>query len=233
MFKGLKARFKRLPRWVKGTLVAGGIGFISLILFIASISIYISNKFSSRIHDNIADVPFGYTALVLGTSSKLSSGQPNLYFENRMNAATMLYHSGKVDKIIVSGDNSEIYYNEPRDMKNALIEMGVHPDDIILDYAGFRTFDSVVRVKEVFGQNKIVVVSQKFHIQRALFIAEAKGIEAIGFVSEDPNTTIKTKLREYPARVKAFLDCYIIRTKPRFLGEPIDINTVNDTLAVR
>ena len=120
----------------------------------------------------------------------------------------------------MSGDNSVSNYNEPLEMFGVLIGMGVDPEDIVLDFAGFRTFDSMVRAKEVFGLNSFIVVSQEFHVERAIFIANAKDIQITAFTAKDP---FNTTWREYPARVSAFLDCYIIKTKPHFLGEKIDV----------
>ncbi len=129
----------------------------------------------------------------------------------------------EIKKILVSGDNSRSSYNEPREMFDALVDKGVEPGDIYLDYAGFRTFDSMVRAKEVFGLSNFIVVSQEFHCERAIYIAASKQIDAIGYSAKDPFLSTKTIIREYPARVNAFLDCYVINTKPHFLGEKIDI----------
>ncbi len=193
---------------------------LSGILILFSIYGYIGLNSNVKIHSEVEDLPNYRIALVLGTSVKLADGGENLYFSKRMEAAHSLYKTGKVSKILVSGDNGHISYNEPIYMKNALLELGVPDKDIILDYAGFRTFDSMVRAKEVFGLDSIIVVSQRFHLQRAIFIAESKGLNVVGYVAEDPPQTIRTKLREIPARVSAFLDCFILNTQPRFLGEP-------------
>lgn len=169
------------------------------------------------------DIPQTYTALVLGTSHKVMGGNENLYFKYRIEAAAQLYHAGTVTKILLSGDNGTLQYNEPREMRKALIKLNVPDSCIVLDYAGFRTYDSVVRSKEVFGQDSIIIVSQMFHLQRALFIANNKDLVAYGYIAVDPGQSIKTHLREYPARVSAFIDCYILHTKPKYLGEKIHI----------
>lgn len=104
----------------------------------------------------------------------------------------------------MSGDNSVSNYNEPLEMFSALIEMGVDPEDIVLDFAGFRTFDSMVRAKEVFGLNNFIVVSQEFHCERAIYIANAKDIAVTAYTARDPYTSTKTNLREYPARLARF-----------------------------
>lgn len=170
-------------------------------------------------------LPRTHVALVLGTSSKLTNGNPNHYFDYRIDAATDLYESGKVERIIVSGDNRTIYYNEPQQMTRALIASGVPEDRIHSDYAGLRTFDSMVRAQEVFGQDSVIVVSQSFHNERAVYIARHHGIQAWGFNARDVNASMgfKTRVREYFARCKMLLDLYVLNTEPRHLGEPVEI----------
>lgn len=165
-------------------------------------------------------------ALVLGTSKYTRTGNRNPFFAYRIDAAADLYFSGKVKKILVSGDNSLKEYNEPQDMYQALIAKGIPSQDIVLDFAGFRTFDSVIRAKEVFGQESFVVVSQQFHIERAIYIAHSKDMDnVVGYAAKDP-TTARTKmlLREILARTKAVLDCYILGTSPKFLGDKVDMD---------
>ncbi len=126
---------------------------------------------------------------------------------------------------LVSGDNRLKSYNEPKQMQAALLERGVPESAITLDYAGFRTLDSVVRSKAVFGQQKITIISQKFHNQRALFIANRRGVTAVGYNAKDVSFRlgIKIRLREYLARCKAILDIIILNKQPKFLGEKITI----------
>ncbi len=154
----------------------------------------------------------------------MSDGSKNYFFYNRTKAASTLFKSGKIQFVIISGDNSLSYYNEPADMKKELINAGVPDSVIFLDYAGFRTFDSMIRAKEVFGQTKFIVVSQQFHNERAIFIARKYGIEAYGYNAEDVNaySGFKTKIRELFARVKVFIDVYTNK-QPKFLGEKVII----------
>ena len=165
------------------------------------------------------------TCLVLGTSQFLKNGKPNLYFSRRIDACENLWKSGKVKKFIVSGDNRKHSYNEAFDMRIALIRRGIPDSCIHPDYAGIRTLDSVVRSKEVFGQDSILIVSQEFHNQRAIYIAQHRGIYAFGYDAEDVNLRygFKTKLREYFARVKVLVDIHITHKKPRHLGPQIHI----------
>ncbi|AZB00518.1 hypothetical protein EG359_13215 [Chryseobacterium joostei] len=196
--------------------------FVAGIIFIAWANYSIKNESAPLVSYNITDVPETKTALLLGTGKTLSNGMPNAYFYNRIKAATDLYKSGKIQYIIVSGDNSSKDYNEPEDMQFALIQQGVPQDRIILDHAGFRTLDSVVRAKDIFGQTKIVIISQKFHNERAVFLAQKNGIQAFGYNAEDVNkyAGLKTNLREYLAKAKAYWDL-ILGVQPKFGGEKI------------
>lgn len=176
-------------------------------------------------YDDVNAVPYNRVALVLGTSKYLIGGSPNHYFKYRIKAAAELYNNGKVDYILVSGDNATVQYNEPRQMRRALIQAGIPASAIYSDYAGFRTLDSIVRAKEVFGQARFTVVSQAFHNERAIFIARHFGIEAIGFNALDPSAYqgIRTRVREVFARLMGLLDLYVLDKGPKFLGEPIVI----------
>jgi SanA protein len=160
-------------------------------------------------------------ALLLGTARKNLAGGPNQFYAARIEAAAALFHSGKVQGILVSGDNATRWYNEPIAMQKDLIAAGVPAEFITLDYAGFRTLDSVVRAKEVFGQGQIIVVSQRFHAERAIFLARHFGIDASGLAAADPDNIgmLKVRTREVFARVAAILDLVTGR-EPRFLGKP-------------
>jgi SanA protein len=152
----------------------------------------------------------------------------NPHFVHRIDAAVELYRAGKVKHLLVSGDNHKHGYDEPTDMKKALLERGVPESAITLDYAGFRTLDSVVRAKKVFGQDCLVIVSEPFHNARALFLCRHYGIDAVAFNAEPVSTRISrwAHLREYLARVKAVLDLYVFRSRPKFLGEKVPIGVV-------
>ncbi|MFP3592368.1 vancomycin high temperature exclusion protein [Chryseobacterium sp. SIMBA_038] len=191
-------------------------------IFIAWANYSIKKESDASVSYNIADVPETKTALLLGTSKNLNSGLPNAYFYNRIQAAIDLYKSGKIKYIIVSGDNSTKDYNEPEDMLLTLMKYGIPQDRIFLDHAGFRTLDSVVRAKEIFGQTKLVIISQKFHNERAVFLAKKNGIEAYGYNAKDVNkyAGFKTNMREYLAKAKAYWDL-IFGVEPKFGGEKI------------
>ena len=176
------------------------------------------------IYQNIDSIPQNKAGLLLGTSKLLRSGLPNQYFQNRIQATVDLYKAGKIEVVVISGDNSREGYNEPEDMKSELMQRGIPEDKIYLDYAGFRTLDSVVRMEKIFGQKSFTIISQKFHNQRAIYIAHAKGLQAVGYNAEDVNaySGFKTQLREKFARVKLFLDLWTGKN-PKFLGEPVII----------
>ena len=171
---------------------------------------------------DIQKLPNEKVGLLLGTGKFLKNGWKNLYFFNRIDATEQLYKSGKIQYILISGDNSTKNYSEPEDMQAELIKRGIPADKIVLDFAGFRTLDSVVRAKEIFGQNSFIIISQKFHNERAIFLARKYGIEAYGFNAKDVNKYFgfKTKIREYFARVKVFVD-FTLGIEPKFGGEKI------------
>jgi SanA protein len=194
------------------------------IIFTIWINISVSvlgNKYS---YDSIDKIPHSHCGLVLGTSKYLSNGHENLYYLNRIKAAVDLFNNKKIDYIIVSGDNRYKNYNEPVKMFNDLVADGIPKNKIILDYAGFRTLDSVIRGKEVFGQNEFTIVSQPFHNQRAIYIARKRGISAIAFNAEDVSDklSLEVRIREIGARVLLAFDL-IIERQPYFLGERINI----------
>ena len=194
---------------------------VAVIYFSNSI---IENNADGKLYNSTENTPKNKVGLLLGTVKYLSDGRINLYYQFRLDAAVELYKAGKIDFILVSGDNGSKGYDEPTDFKNDLIEAGIPENKIYLDYAGFRTLDSVVRVKEVFGQSSITIISQQFHNERALYLAQHFDIEAIGFNVKGVSgkKALKVQLREYLARVKVFVDI-LLGVDPKFLGEPIEI----------
>ncbi len=201
-----------------------GLSFILLLFFMILANYVVGKTAQDKTYFNVTQIPYNKVGLVLGTSKYLKDGQVNGYFYYRVKAAAELYKHHKINYVLVSGDNGQTTYNEPKEFKNALIELGIPANRIFLDYAGFRTLDSVVRAKTIFGQEKFTVISQKFHNERAIFIAQHFNIEAIGFNAKDVNNFggLKTKLREYLARVKAVWDVFW-DVKPKFGGKPIKI----------
>ncbi|MBK7213580.1 MAG: YdcF family protein [Bacteroidales bacterium] len=178
----------------------------------------------NKVFSEITKLPHNRVGLLLGTSKLLGSGKPNQYFSNRIKAAVELFEAGKIDFIVISGDNSRAGYNEPLDMKNELIRMGIPEEKIFLDYAGFRTYDSVIRMEKIFGQKNFTIISQEFHNRRAAYIAGHFGQNAVGYSAADVDVYngFKTKVREKIARTKVFLD-FLFHKQPKFLGEPVEI----------
>lgn len=213
----LKSRMKWW-KWLKRILLSALIG---VVLLLCISNIWVVNSTKAFVYTDPANLPDHRVALVLGTSNKTTSGQPNDFFVKRMDTAAGLYKLGKIDHFILSGDNRSKFYNEPIEMKKALMSRGIPTEAITLDYAGLRTLDSVIRSKEIFGQDKIIIITQPFHSYRALFISHYYGIDAVAMVTEGPayEQSLKVRVREYFARTKAVLDLYIFKTSPRFLGK--------------
>ena len=198
---------------------------ILILLFAIISNKWVVNSTSDKVFADANQLPENSVGLVLGANPMINGKRHNPYFDNRIKAAVDLYKKGKVKHLLVSGDNHKHGYNEPEEMQKALMAQGVPESAITLDFAGFRTLDSVVRSKKVFQQNKITILSQRFHNHRAIFIANRYGIDAVAFNAADafPGVNTKTDFREYLARCKAVLDLYVLRKKPKFLGEKIDI----------
>lgn len=214
----------RVKKILKRALIILLISIVGIVATIAFANWKISHDSKDFIYNNADSIPAQKAALVLGAARYLGE-IPNLYFSYRIQAAKELYEAGKVKVFVVSGDNRWEHYNEAQDMHDALVEAGV-PDSIItMDYAGLRTLDSVVRMSKIFGQDSFIIVSQKFHNERAIFIARHHGLLAYGYNARDlglNRSSYRTKAREILARVKVFVDI-ITRKEPRHLGDKIDI----------
>ncbi len=195
------------------------------VLAIAFSHILVEQTTKKQIFSSIDALPENHVGLLLGTNKYLDNGNVNRYYKYRIIAAAQLYKRGKIKYIIVSGDNGRKGYNEPAQMRDDLIKKGVPRSHIFLDYAGFRTLDSIVRAREIFGQTEITIISQPFHNKRALFIARNKGVEAVAFNARavSKREGWKVHFREMFARVKLLIDLYIINKQPKFLGEKVEI----------
>jgi SanA protein len=181
---------------------------------------------AGRIFISIETVPANNVGLVLGTSKLTKRGKPNLHFNQRIAAAAALYRAGKIRHLLVSGDNHIASYDEPTDMRDALVAAGVRADAITCDYAGFRTLDSVIRAKEIFNLQRCTIISEKFHCPRALWIAQQHGLDAIAFAAPDvglKSWSLRADVREQLARNWCAVDLYLLHRAPKFLGpkEPI------------
>lgn len=198
---------------------------VLLVLLLVSVS-HILVKHASKDHtyDSVVAIPKHKVGLVLGTVKTLSNGSINLYYKYRVDATVALYNANKIEFILVSGDNGNTLYDEPSTFKKDLIKKGIPENKIFLDYAGFRTLDSIVRAKEIFGLTHLIIISQKFHNERAIYLAKHHEIKAIGFNAKDlpGRYGLKTNLREQLAKTKAVFDiCFNV--KPKFLGHKIKI----------
>lgn len=183
------------------------------------------NTAKDRMYDDVSAIPFNRVGVLLGTNPKGRKGNPNPFYINRIEACAALYKAGKIERVLVSGDNSRATYDEPTCIKEDLIAAGLPDNAIYLDYAGFRTYDSMVRAKEVFGLSSFTIISQPFHNERALYIATRKGLDIVAFNAPDVQLRrwqIRMIVREWLARTKAVLDVYTGK-QPHFLGEPIII----------
>ena len=198
---------------------------VSIPIMYLSVSIY-SKKY---IYDSIEEIPYNDVALVLGTSKYLYNGRVNMYFKFRMDAAYELYKSGKIKFILVSGDNRHRFYNEPKQMRLDLIRLGVDKKHIFLDFAGFRTRDSIIRANKVFNLTNFTIVSQPFHNERAIFIARQKNINAVAYNAHNVRKLYRIRQfpRELAARVLMIFDI-IFNKPPKFYGDNITIEEVSN-----
>lgn len=200
----------------------------SLILFVvilaaigfACCAYLVQQAGKGRVYDRAETIPPREVGLVLGTSAHLGNGMDNPYFKHRIEAAAKLYYLGKVRHLLVSGDNHVNGYNEPQQMKEALVADHVPPGVITLDYAGVRTLDSIVRAKKVFGLERLTIVSQRDHDERALLIARYYGIDAIAYAADDVafHYAVRSHIHEWLAEIKVVLDLYVLHTAPHHLG---------------
>ncbi len=210
----------KVKKLIFRTLLLVGVGLLAL-FFYANYAIAANAE--GKLFDDVATCPKTKVAIVLGASKSLANGNSNPYFAYRMEAAIALYKAGKVKYFIVSGDNHVKGYDEPTDMKMALMAGGVPESAIYLDYAGFRTLDSMERALKVFGQHEVMVISQQFHNERAIYLGEHFGMKVKGFNAKDVGGRgIRTKLRERFARMKVFWDIFW-GVDSRFLGPPVHI----------
>ncbi len=215
--------------WLKLIVTLCAIGVLS----IYGIDRWISWTTQDNIISDIQQVPKFRVAVVLGTSKYLGRTL-NEYYVHRIDAAIDLYNLGKVKRFILSGDNAHRSYNEPRTMMRDLLKAGIPSKNIHLDYAGFRTLDSVVRAKRIFDTDNFLIITQRFHCERALFIAKYHDINATCLAVSGPtkHLGIKTRTREVFARTKAVFDLFLLGTEPKFLGpkEPITFETSEELM---
>lgn len=210
-----------IRRWLKRLRTAVVLGVIAFLVVVAYANITAVWASRGRIFSDVSQVPVTKVGLVFGTTDRVG-GRENLYFRYRIDAATEAFHAGKVETLIVSGDNrSSRYYNEPEKMRQALVARGIPAERIVDDDGGMRTLDSVINAKEIFGADTVLLISQRFQIERAIYLAQAHGINAYGFEARDvkSHAGMKTRIREIGARVKMWLDVNFLNTRPQRLGK--------------
>lgn len=228
-FGGLKMRVEQeiyavdqlLRRWLKRSILIGA----NLLLMLALFYFLVSWVARGATYDKIEDVPVRYAGLVLGCVKKVGA-YDNEFFNTRVDAAAKLYQAGKVQYLIVSGDNHNHGYDEPSDLKAALVAKGVPARKIYCDYAGLHTLDSITRARVIFGQVDCIVISQHFHNERAVYIAKRQGMEdVIAFNAANPSVEAMPAryFRELFSRIKAVLDVEFLHTEPKFLGTRVFI----------
>ncbi|OOF50692.1 hypothetical protein BKK54_06165 [Rodentibacter genomosp. 1] len=204
--------YKKIILWLCG------LSAFFLLIFLV-IDQVISLSVRDRVFENADRLPYRPYGVVLGTSKYVATGKTNDYYTNRLAAAKTLIENQKVSYLLLSGDNRTLQYNEPRNMFRDLRKMGISEDRLFQDFAGFRTLDSIIRADKVFQIPPYTIISQKFHCERALFIARYYDIDAICFTAKQPDIYFGTRIRETFARIKAIFDL-LIGVQPYFLGDP-------------
>ncbi len=199
--------------------------FLALAGFVSAYLIHnlVQKRSGKYIHSDIRTLPSCYTALILGAKVQ-ADGEPSDFLQDRLDAGLELYQQGKIKRFLLSGDHGRKQYDEVNNMKHYLLERGVDTMDIFLDHAGFDTYNSMVRAKTIFLVDSVIVVTQKFHLSRALYIARAKGLKAFGYPADKRQyrSMKRLKFREFIADIKAWGEVLINRS-PHFGGEQIPI----------
>ena len=210
--------------WFKIIKKIALIGFILSAITIILSNLVVNQNAKEKVFTDTSKIPKNKVGLLLGTSKILEGGEENLYFIYRVNAAVKLFKSKKIDFIVISSSYESKYNDNPQDFKIELLKKGIPKNKILLDYGGNRTLNSVIRIKEIYNQQSVTMISQEFHNERAIFLAESYGINAVGFNAKDVTNRLglKTQTREYFARVKVFVDIFF-KIHPKFLGEKVKI----------
>lgn len=199
---------------------------IAIILFTFYCSYAVQKNAEDKTFNDVSKIPYNKVGLLLGTCKTMKDKKTiNPFWKYRLEAAYELWKAKKIDRILISGDNGWHGYNEPQDFLDVFLALGVPDSCLICDFAGFRTHDSVIRCAKVFGQKKVTIISQEFHNDRALYIAQKYKLDAVGYNAKDVGfrNGLRTSIREKLARVKLFLDLYVFNTQPHFLGKSVEI----------
>ena len=220
-----------LGRWLKRIALAL---LVLTLLVVALGNKWVINNTDAYVYNNWALLPENEVGLVLGTSPFASDGKPNPHFKARISAAVELYQLGKVKHLIVSGANPDASYNEPRKMWQALTAAGVPSAAITMDFAGVRTFDSMVRAQKIFGLDRVTIITQQYHAYRAVFIGKKMGMQPVAYAaaSDESGPAFRPYVREVLARMAAIFDLFLLETRPKFLGEPVPLPLGQDSSAL-
>lgn len=216
--KKTKRKYKKILKWGVISLAGGLILGMSLFF---GVQIYVGQSAKDYILSDMSEVPESDAIMILG-ALVFNNGEPSLVLSDRLDCGYELYSRGKAEKILVSGDHGQNDYDEVNAMKDYLMKKGVPREDIFMDHAGFNTYDSMYRAKEIFGIKSLLICTQDFHISRSVYIARNLGIDAYGYPCEDAGIYTLQKLRESVSNVKAVADITVKR-KPKYLGEAIPI----------
>jgi SanA protein len=207
-------------------LLLGAFGAAIIVGFNA----WLSAAYASRIYESVDAMPIKdqpRIAIVFG-AGLTRSGEPTAVLYDRVATAAALYQRGLVDKLLLSGDNRFENYNEPEAMRRTAVKLGVPDEDLVLDYAGRRTYDSCYRAREIFGVNRAILVTQAFHLERALYLCDAFGIESVGVMADRRNYAGGAQtwwlMREAIATMGAWIDVNVTRPTP-VLGDPLPIES--------
>ncbi|MGH8441353.1 MAG: SanA/YdcF family protein [Nevskiaceae bacterium] len=200
----LRRRLRRAAAW--------GAGLLVVVVLLSNR--WVINSTDSWLYKDSSLMPDNEVGLVLGCSPFVSTGKPNPQFRGRMQAAAELYRLGKVKRLILSGANPDSRYNEPRKMRDALLELGVPSEAMVLDFAGDSTYESITRAQIVFGLTELTLVTQKYHAYRALFLARKTGLRAVAYqapIEGVSGADFRHPPREVFARVLAVFDILVYR----------------------
>ena len=219
----------RIPHLLMITRLAAIIT-VALLALIALCNVMVARATIGALYSNLSTLPHNQVGVLLGTSKYSRLGGYNDHYRLRVDAAYQLYNAGKIDYILISGDNSTRFYDEPSTIRRDLLLKGIPAERIYRDYAGFRTLDSVLRAHHVFDLDSFTIISQASHNKRALYIARNHDIDAIAYnAGEGYNTNISNRVREMLARVLAVLEVHFLNTGPKFLGPTIEIGVTPPT----
>jgi len=199
------------------------IAITCIFIYILFIPVLITMYTKKYIYSDYTDIPAAYTALVLG-AQVTATGAPSSILQDRLAGALLLYNNHIVERFLLSGDHGTRAYDEVNSMKNILLSNGVDSNDIFLDHAGFNTYNSILRAKKIFEVTDLIVVTQRYHLPRAVYIARKNRMNAYGYVADKRRYSYMNfyKKREYFAKIKSFFDV-LLNKKPKFLGEKIHI----------